>query len=245
MDGSCFGEQGLALEHDRIVTRITNIRHQLSNVIKAQKYSLESRPAASGEIEHLYQQAQELEDLVEDWKSQFPNSWDFQKHKLPAWPLEGFYSPIAYAYPNAACAALWCRYFGVKILVASTRLRILYLHHLYEEEFIHENQSQCINQIYNTANDFASSIPFCLERIKSSPTYRNPIILASDDIKPHLASLVVWPLGIASGVAGVAPQHKMWFASQLTLLGRITGYGVLEAARGAERTTSAWSFFEA
>jgi hypothetical protein len=94
---------------------------------------------------------------------------------------------------------------------------------------------ECITQLEDMADSLASSIPFCLERFKvdapTSPNGQTPIALnTKDEITPYLAGLVVWPLTIASRLERIDVRKQLWFRSELAILGRIIGDGVLEYA---------------
>jgi hypothetical protein len=85
------------------------------------------------------------------------------------------------------------------------------------------------------ADSLAASIPFCLERFQVdssiSPTRQASIILnTNDEIKPYLATLAVWPLTIASSLESIGARQQQWFKSELAILGKITGDGILEGA---------------
>jgi hypothetical protein len=81
----------------------------------------------------------------------------------------------------------------------------------------------------------AAALPFVLERVKldnsGSPSCQASVKMNSGEaVKPHLATLMVWPLTVASSVEGIDEKQQQWFRSELGSIGRIFGDGILECA---------------
>ena len=233
LDGNRFGEHGLELDHDRIVVRIVNL-HYASTTFQ-QKNGLQVAKA-----EELNNEALELDKALQDWAAQVPSTSSYQRHILTGpdpWPREHFYSSIVYSYSRPAYAAVWSQYFATRMLISSTRLRVLELSRpnpLVNSTF-EQQRLECFIHLKTMANSLASTIPFCLERFKvdnpSSPIRQTSITLnTNEEIKPYLASLAVWPLTIASSLDGIDVRQKLWFRSELARLGRTIGDSVLECA---------------
>ena len=233
LNGSRFGEHDLELDYDRIVVRIVNLHHAFVNL--QQKNGLQT-----AKVEELNNETQELDKAFQDWAAQIPSTCSYQRHVLTnpdPWPRRHFYSSIVYSYSRPGYAAAWSQYFVVRMLINSTRLRVLELSRPNPlVDFTYEQQRlECITNLEAMADSLASSIPFCLERFKvnnpSSPIRQTSITLnTSEEIKPYLASLAVWPLTVASSLEGIDVRRQLWFRSELVRLGRITGDGVLECA---------------
>ena len=233
LDGSRFGEHDLELDYDRIVVRITNLHYASAGL--QQKSGLQIAKA-----EELNNEARELDKALQDWAAQMPSTCSYQRHILPEpnpWPRRHFYSSIVYSYSRPGYAAVWSQYFAARMLINSTRLRFLELSRPNPVvDFTHEQQRQeCISQLKAMTDSLASTIPFCLERFKAdnptSPIRQTSVTLNThEEIKPYLASSVVWPLTIASSLEGIDVRQQLWFRYELARLGRITGDGVLECA---------------
>jgi hypothetical protein len=241
-DGTIFGEHGLELEYDCIVTRIAGLRYQLATFLR-KKSSIESPHEITSMAEELHNEAQEIDKALQTWANHFPITWSYQQHTLPdphPWPMRDFYSPVVYSYSSPSYAAIWSRYFATRILLNSTHLRILKLIPSMHDDFLDEQKLTCISLIKNMANGLASSIPLCLQRFEitknSDPVSDHQLITlnTNKDIKPCMATLVVWPLTIASSIGDVDVKQKIWFKSELARLGRIVGFGVLECAESNE-----------
>ena len=238
MDGSLFGESGFELGYDRIVVRLAGIRHQLSA-----SYKMKLGVGSAGDVlpfsaTELDQKLQDIDESLKTWASKITNTWRHQRHVLSdpyPWPMRDFYSPVVYSYSKTAYGAVWVQYYATRMLTIVTRLRTLELMRHDPYSLCQSQRSDCISDLKSMANDLAFSIPFCLQRFKV--TYRDPrstadrvILNTEDEIRPHLASLIVWPLTIASSLVDLDSEQVSWFRSELARLGRVTGVGVLESA---------------
>ena len=231
LDGSCFGERGLELDYDRVFVRAVNLHYASAN--------LQKNDLLIKKTEELSNEAQALDKAVQDWVTQFPVTWSYQRHVLvdrDHWPRKNFYSSTVYIYSRPGNAAVWNQYFTMRMLINSIHLRILEMNHPGLTTYsTYEQQRQEYNtQLKAMAENLASSIPFCLERFKTvnnpNPTAgQTSIALNTDEeIKPYLAVLAIWPLTVASSLKGIDTTQRLWFKSQLARLGRATGEGVLE-----------------
>ena len=241
--GASFDEHGLEYEFDCIVVRTAILRQRLSTLLKEKTGP---QRTSSDELiltaEELNKEARDIDKALQDWANHLPGTWSYQRHTLSEpqhpWPTEGFYSPRVYSYSSLSYAAVWNQYHATRMLVNSTRLRILQISRPSSHNFAyHEQHSRCLSQLTTMADDLASSVPFCLQRFKvtdcpdSSPSSQNSITLnTSEDVKPYVAGLIVWPLTIASSLADVEDKQLSWFRSELAFLGRIAGFRVLECA---------------
>ena len=242
LNGVRFGEHGMALEYDRIVVRMVNLHYACANL--QQKNGLEVV-----KTEELSNEARELDETLQDWAAQIPSECSYKQHVLIEpnfWPKRHFYSSTVYSYSDPANAAAWGQYFSARMLISSILLRILELSRPspLADTTYERKQLECITQLRFMTDSLASTIPFCLERIKVNdanvPMHQVSITLnTKEDIKPHLASLVVWPLTIASNLKGIEPKQQSWFRSELAWIGRITGDGVLECAE-----TNQWALLD-
>ena len=235
LDGNRFGEHDLELDYDRIVVRMINLRYRSRNL--QQKNGLQVAKA-----EELNNEARELDKALQDWVAQIPSIYSYHRHILTEsdpwlWPKRHFYSSIVYSYSKPGSAAIWVEYFAARMLINSTRLRVLELSHPHSlVDFTYEEQRlECIATLKAMADSLASSIPFCLERFKAygpdSPIREASVTSnTNEEIKPYLANWVVWPLTIASSLEQIDIEQQLWFRSELARLGRTIGDGLLECA---------------
>lgn len=234
LDGDRFGEHDGELDYDRIAVRVVNLHYASA--------SLEQRNGRHiAKAEELDDEARELDEALQAWAARFPSTWSYQRLTLPesdARPRRHFYSSIVYSYSRVGYAAVWSQYFATRMLINSIRLRVLRLSRsnpLVDLRY-QQQRSECTVHLKAMSDGLASSVPFCLERFKIAVSPNSTIrkttttFNTSDEIKPYLANLIVWPLTIASSLEGIDVRQQLWFRSELAGLGRITGIGVLECA---------------
>jgi hypothetical protein len=233
-DGTDFGEQGLELEYDRIVVQLANLRQRLSVLRRESPYMQQSACQLDSTAEELTEEARGIDQALQDWATRFPSTWRPERHSLPntySCPTEGFYTRKIYHYAAPAYAATWNQYYSTRMLVNGTRLRALELSQPNTDYLIYKQQrAACLFHIRSMGDELAASVPYCLHRFKfHSPSDHDSITLNTNkEIEPYVAVLIVWPLGIASGLGDVNETQKAWFRAELRNLGRLIGDRVLE-----------------
>ena len=225
VDGSAFGEEGEELEYDHIMVRIVAIRQRVSILLdKISSARCISNGLASS-AKDLNEEARDIDRALRDWSSHFPSAWGHRRHTLfNSWQKKDCYSSTVYTYSSPAYSAVWNQYYANRMVVNNTRLKILKI--IYPNPK-NEQRSECLHNMEAMANALASSIPYCLQRF--DVTDIDSITLdPKREIEPHMAYLTAWPLSIVSGLYELDIEHKLWFKSQLALVGKATGSGVLE-----------------
>ena len=233
LNGSRFGEQDLELAFDGIIVRTVKLHYASTSLQPKNGLKI-------AENEKLNYEARELDKALQDWAAQISSTCSYQRHILTEsdqWPKEHFYSSIVYSHSSPGYAAVRSQYLAARILLNSTRLRVLELSrpNLLAKFTYEEQRLECIAQLKDMADSLASTIPFCLERFTvdrpSSLAHHDSITLnTNEEIKPYLVRLVAWPLSIASSAEGIDDRQQLWFKSELASLGRIIGDGTLECA---------------
>ena len=241
-DGSRFGEHNLDLGFDGIFVQVVNLHHTFKSLEKRKNL-------LTAEAEGLNDEARELDEACREWVAQIPSEWSYQEHsivELNSWPKRNFYSSTVYTYARPGYAAVWIQYFAVRMLINSTRLRLLQL--ICRPQSLdltyQQQRRECTTQLQTMADSLASTFPFSLGRItadnrenKDSQNSTPTITLnADEEVRPALALLTVWPLSMASRVDGLEPRQQLWFRAQLARLGRVLGDGVLECSGTNEWT---------
>ncbi|KIW13825.1 hypothetical protein PV08_06605 [Exophiala spinifera] len=240
LDGERFGEVGLDLDYDRILVPVVNLRYTAKQLLE------QGADADEHTIDELDAQAKSLDVMLEDFatKIPFPESrrrfYLLEQAKTWSWPRKHFFSPFVTMYKDQGYAALWALYFAARILVNSTRLKILRAHsHTPEANgsaAAHsEKRAECLTTIQLMVTELASVTPFVLDRVESTdPTARcgwsSLRVNIDEPVKPHLATLMVWPLSVAGSIEGVDVDRQRWFRSELSEVGRIVGDGILQCA---------------
>ena len=239
LNGDRFGERDLELDYDHTIVRIVNLHYASASLQQKNGEQFEK-------AEELNNEARELDKALQDWAAHFPSTWSYKRHVLtesdPS-PRRPFYSLTVYSYLRHGYAAVWSLYFATRMLINSTRLRILGMSRPNPLVNFTYQRLECNAQLKAMADSLASTIPFCLERFKvaeypNSPIRQTSITLSTnEEIKPYLANLIVWPLTIASSLEEIDVRQQLWFRSELARLGRITGAGVLECAEKGQWVT--------
>ena len=229
LEGQPFGEDGLSLEYDSILVRLAKFHHA-ANALEQHE-----QPCIS-QIEKLDREGHEIDKALQEWVATFPLACSYQRCNLTEakdLPKKHIYSMIVYCYPDVADAALWSQYFATTMLLLNTCWRVLKLLRqdmAWKEQLLKRNR-----RLSDMADNLASSIPFCLDRVKvknsrASEPAEDSVVLNREAMKPYSAGLVVWPLTLASSLEGLDEKQQRWFRSELAEIGRITGDGGLECA---------------
>lgn len=230
LDGTQFGEHDEDLGYYRIVSRLCKLNYAFK--------SLQQHYPRLGEVDELDIEARKLDKMLQDWAAHVPVTCSPQRHsitqpKLGPLPRKHFYSSTVYIYPKNGNAAAWCQYYAVRMLVNSIRVGILGMSLEPPMEYKRQRLDR-ISEIRAMADSIVASIPFCLKRVEmdsSSLNSRPSVnISADEEIKPHSASLLVWPLTIASGIKELDAEQQIWLRSELAAFGEITGDGILDTS---------------
>jgi hypothetical protein len=237
-DGASFGEHGSELEHDRIVVRIANIRHQVSMLLKEAANPRSILRNVASRAEELNEEAHDIDRTMEIWASTFPRTWYHQIHTLimdRSSSTEDFYTSTVHSYANPIDGALWAQYYTMRMLINSTRLRVLEMIHSKLNDSVLKQQWECTSRLRSMANNLASSIPFLLQRFKVENHLCSDQTLVTlntkEEVRPYMANLVIWPLNVAASINDLDAKQKEWFRSKLSQLGRLVGYGNIESAK--------------
>ncbi|CAM1503483.1 Fc.00g010740.m01.CDS01 [Cosmosporella sp. VM-42] len=240
-DGSRFGENNLDLGFDSILVRVVNLRHAFKNLNRKERLW-------NTQVKQLIDETRQLDEICGAWATQVPVEWSYKQHvsaKSDSWPRGEFYCSSVYVYARASYAAVWIQYFALRIVIDSTHLRLVQLSNSTQLlDISHQQQHhELMAQLRNSANCLASTIPFCLGRLKpnapQAPDSSGKLTITlnlDEDIQPALALPIVWPLSLASSLQDFEPEQLLWFRAQLIRLGHVLGDGALLCAGTREWT---------
>ena len=237
-DGAAFGEEGLELDYDGLIVRIVILRQQLSLLMKDETIA-EHHHKFTFFAGRLSKEALNIDVALQDWMNHFPRAWYYERHNLPVphpWPMRDFWSHIVHSYPSPPVAAIWNQYYATRMLINSTHLGILNLYHGDSYVLTSKQHLECLLNVKLMGDYLASTVPFCLQRFRltkssDSSSSENVIrLITEEDIKPFLATLLIWPLTIASTLRYVEIEQRTWFRSELAYLGKVLGVSVIEHA---------------
>ncbi|KIW94536.1 uncharacterized protein Z519_04512 [Cladophialophora bantiana CBS 173.52] len=239
-DGRLFGERGQDLEYDRILVRVANLRNQLMAVQQNNSHLETIGHELFQRAQKLNSEAAGLDKALQEWAIQIPSACHPRRHPVrtdASLPAGHLFSSVIYSYPGIGYAALWLNYSATRMLLNRAWLRILELiQPLSDESTWNQQMEQCRTRIMVTADDLSSSIPFVLERFKVTNAGEHQtatVFGTNEEIRPYVASLAAWPLSVASGIGSLHVERKQWFRTQLALIGRILGSGVLACVGAA------------
>ncbi|KAL2061049.1 hypothetical protein VTL71DRAFT_9101 [Oculimacula yallundae] len=237
--GEDFDEEGLGLEYDRLIVHIVDIRQQLSGLederLKDGSLCPDSRALAC----QLDKEAQAVNQALQNWSTSFPDKWIYQRYAISehlSSPTKDFYSSTVLNHGSLGSAAIWNLYFGTRILINSTLVQILDLSSLVDKK--NKRRSEYLAVIDETANDLASSIPYCRQIITvvdsvdaETKTSKKIAMLSTEDTEElYVGVTSVWPLSMASVLSRVEIKQRSWFRAELARIGRMIYDTVLEGA---------------
>lgn len=241
MDGEVFGEYGLELEYDRILVRITSLRRRLHFILR--EASIRQRDARElgcpAMQQQLNEEARDLDEMLQDWTSHFPSSWNYRQHVLirESDPCleKHFYSSTIYVCSSPSYAAIWTKYFATRMLGIHTHLQLL--------DAIggatHQQRAECLSNLERAARSLAYIVPSCLGIVAANsgdglhdPQTGDPVTMAvvGQEVKPHLARRLSWNLCLASSLEYVDIPLRRWFLAELQYLGKLSGVKLFEQA---------------
>lgn len=227
-DGRLFGERGLDLKHDRIMTRI----------LAARKPLYKSPHLTDVPIDDLQHELRELDVLLQSWTLEFPSDWRLRAERVPSQeqiPNLCFCTNTIHVCETQAAAAMWVKYYSSRILLSGMRLDALDLAAgaLSSVQYAERQELQAI--IAKVALDLASTLPFILRRPNLSLGQGfSDTDTVDTEVDLSYASGLITPIVIASVVRHVDVKLRMWFKLQLTDIGNHLGYGLLQSTARRE-----------
>ncbi|PYI20318.1 hypothetical protein BO99DRAFT_442366 [Aspergillus violaceofuscus CBS 115571] len=250
--GEVFGEATGGVEErlDALAVRVVELRGRSvapgfrvadgAGAGSAQTSCEERWIGAAAAAKRVYSEGNRVRSALEAWKGEV--DW-IQREMVAA-------KEKVYYFPTLAQAVLWCHYLTLAMLSESVCLRVLkfvkheiagsgaagWCDHLAARDLAAAHEVD----LKTLARQLMASVPFVLGQVHITENaawgVRNATWDKTLPPSPYRASLLVWPLTVASGIDRLEEQQR-WFKAQLGYLGRVTGVGVLECAEGEEWLT--------
>ncbi|RDW92624.1 hypothetical protein BP5796_02018 [Coleophoma crateriformis] len=239
-DGSQYGETDFALKLDRCTIIVAKIRHQ------AASFSGElASPFAPGSpyelanIQSLLAEAQALDNCLIAWARELPIESLYTTHTLQESGISEkdsrIFNSTVHIYPNVGHAGMWNRYRALRLIVNDIILKAL-------SSLVRfpgfDAASQLIAtklKIEKVANAFCASVPYMLELFEIQQSGDNDMALAIKapaslkiSVRGTTASLLCWPLTIATTVSGIPGSQQRYLRDRLLDVSEIVDDGVLE-----------------
>ena len=236
--GDQFGERGIELEYDRLLVRVVNLRHRVAQIADGQEIASHELSDPRSLLKTLELDALEIDEALKSWTKVLPKAWRYTQRRLTEpypWPVRDFFSSTVYTFLSPNHAGIWVLYFMLRMLINSALVKIFDVQNPPHQLSSERQRSTYVVRLEHLADDLACSIPFALQRVKVADDFNSTgkATVSVDtwrEIKPSLATLVAFPLSVASRLGNLDMRYKSWFASELARVGRAVGIGLLEAA---------------
>ncbi|RSL41669.1 hypothetical protein CEP54_015743 [Fusarium duplospermum] len=208
VDGGVFGERDVALEFDHLTIQFIDLHHKYLEL----KQSFQNGVLVTQQVDNLVDDFRRLDQEMQAWSTRLPSKWSYTKHTLPDtcdYSQDDFYFDTVLTCAKLGYTAVWNEYYAIRMLISHTRLRIL---HLAPQPNSAETL-EYLTSLGSSAESLTSFVPFCLGRIRTTP--KGSVEFSNEPFQPYLASLVVWPMSLASGLPTLDPIQRQWFSSAL------------------------------
>lgn len=238
IDGSRFGEHGLGLEYDRILVATIDLYQRVDSL--SQCHSL-----IESTLLGLVEDARAIDIRLQEWASKFPDAkaldWHMLAPKPGSWSEVDYYPSTSDHFDRPGYAAVWILYFATRMLAKSTCLSVFNLRACLESldpTFVEEQRQECSQQLHLMADRMVSAVVAFsqLDKIgKKEKTLRRPLDSnveepAAIEVKPSVASLIIWPLAVAASIDGLESRQQQWFRAEIARIGKSIGNGFFELA---------------
>ncbi|KAI0155438.1 hypothetical protein GGR52DRAFT_205729 [Hypoxylon sp. FL1284] len=233
-DEALPGQQDPVSSLDSLVVRVAALRSSSLALFlpKGARFESELRPS------DMAAEARTLCSDLESWSRTVPEHWKFSVECLPesGTALDG----LVHVYPTRGHGVIWNRYRATHLVVSSIRRRALAAMEqcsLVTVSTIPEREL-CLEKTASLATDMCRSIPSFVtppahsaQDTRFSRTFMigNREIYSHDEIVPKLATLLAWPLIVATCTDGVPEPQRLWLQETLGSMSSILGDGVLGA----------------
>lgn len=232
-DGGSFGECGREKELDDILVRLINARGHTRLLSEEEPVSRLCLPEMLSGLDTVDAELSNIDESLLAWMLASP---PYTVHGLADERIRSetsFYHPCVYVHEDPSKAAVQIQCIGFRILTNHWRMRALETLEKQSSCIAAEMLCQCRHTMASLAYDLASSIPFCLGRLRILDNLGyvgdKVEIANSPNTTPYIAEQVAASLAIASTTPYISNHYGVWFGSQLADVGRLTGYGMMES----------------
>ncbi|RDW80240.1 hypothetical protein BP6252_04878 [Coleophoma cylindrospora] len=239
-DGSQYGETDIALKLDRCTIIVAKIRHQAASLFgKPVSPLAPGSPYELAKIQSLLAESQALDNCLMVWARELPIESLYTTHTLQESGISEkdskIFNSTVHIYPNVGHAGMWNRYRALRLIVNDIILKALSSLVGFPE---FNTASQLVAtelKIEQLANDFCASVPYMLELFESQQSGENEMALSiktpaslKTSVRGTTASLLCWPLTIATTVSGIPGSQQRYLRDRLLDVSEIVDDGVLE-----------------
>lgn len=218
------------------VARLDNLHIHVASIrslsLQATKLRTNSSTDSSiCQLKALIQQTEKLNLAFEDWPKYLTSEWDFSVIHLEGLPTakdhRSLYEGSAHNYSTLGHATTWNRYRAGHLIVISAILRIL---NTLAQFLPHDGGLDAQIQKYRsiahslTVDICRSTAFFLLSDHHNISDYLN---ISDQHMSPMTATLLAWPLTVASGIEYVHQTHRDYLRTKLEIISVILGTNLL------------------
>ena len=235
-----YGEHGFALELDHCMVGAAELRHQAS-ILRMDNLSLSQSDGHEDivRLRRLLAEAQTLDNVLATWANELPSEKPYSIHAVQqdrrVEPGNRIFDDIVHIYPTVGHAGMWNRYHALRLTVNDIMLKTL---SILAESFRLDTKSleEAVHlRILHLADDLCASVPYTLGLIEPHHAAVHdgtvvPRVPASVHVavKATTASLLCWPLTMATMLSGIPERHHIYLRNRLLDVSEIVNDGVLE-----------------
>jgi len=183
------------------------------------------------QLRDLVRQTEKLNLAFEDWPKSLTDEWDFSVVDLEGLPSaqdhRSLYEGSTHSYSTLGHATTWNRYRAGHLIVISAMLRTLNtLARFMPHDRGLDAQIQKYRSIAHslTVDTCRSTAFFLLSDHHNASDY---LSISDQHMSPMTATLLAWPLTIASGIEYVHQDHRDWLRTKLGIISVILGTNLL------------------
>ncbi|KAG4218579.1 hypothetical protein PC116_g32941 [Phytophthora cactorum] len=178
----------------------------------------------------LATEARALDAALESWSAALPEDWKYTTRSVLA---TGFFDGMIYEYTTYGHAAIWCRYYAIRMVVNGIRNRALSVVARCSSQMLSvaPEQDICLQKIESLATDLCRSIPTFFTATGAPVAAESTGISTASisQIAPKLATLLAWPLLLAVNTDSVLQSQVEWLKSKFKSIANALGDGSLGA----------------
>ena len=247
-NGSQYGEHGFALELDHCMVGAAELRHQASILCMGSV----SLPKSDGHndilrLRRLLAEAQTLDNVLAIWANALPSEkwYSIQAVKQDGRVETGnrIFDDVIHIYPTVGHAGMWNRYHALRLTVNDIMLKTLSILAGFFQLDTKSLEEAAHLRMLHLADDLCASVPYTLGLIEPHPTavHDGTVTIkvpasVNVTVKATTASLLCWPLTMATMLSGIPERHHHYLRNRLLDVSEIVNDGVLEGVAAGYST---------
>ena len=239
-DGSQYREHGFALELDRCMVSVAELQHQASNLsMHSASLSISNKYDEIARLHRLLAEAQTQDEFLAIWANDLPTEDWYSTHIVqdrgPVETDNRTFDSTIHIYPTVGHAGMWNYYRALRLIVNGIMLKTLYLlakSPYSDTQFLQEAAKLRIQYL---ADDLCASVPYALGLVETHLMAEHNVIIVPKlptsldrGGKAMTASLLCWPLIIATMISGISGPHQHYLRDRLLDVSEIVDDGMLE-----------------